>query len=96
MIRLAEITDSEEHLREDEINEDKGEEDKGDEEDGKSDSSDNETSKDSQSDAEEDNDDGFDGSTLILSEPWSLPTVCKRAKASPPQKTKKMMCEMDR
>ena len=75
MIRLAEITDSKEHLREDKINEDEGEEDEGDEEDGESDSSDDETSKDSQSDAEEDNNDGFKGSTLILSEPWSLPPV---------------------
>jgi hypothetical protein len=91
LIRLAEITDSEDHLREDEIDEDEEEEeeeeeeeDEGDEEDRESDSSDDETSEDGQSDAEEDHDDGFDGSTLIPSEPWSPPTVRKRAKASPP------------
>jgi hypothetical protein len=98
LIRFAEITDSEDHLREDEIDEDEGEEDEGDddEEDGESEPSDDETSEDDPSEVEEDNDDGFNGSTLIPSEPWSPPTVSKRAKASPPQKTKKMMCEMDR
>jgi hypothetical protein len=86
LIRFAEITDSEDHLREDEIDEDEGEEDEGDddEEDGESEPSDDETSEDDPSEVEEDNDDGFDGSTLIPSEPWSPPTVSKRAKASPP------------
>jgi hypothetical protein len=84
LIRFAEITDSEDHLREDEIDEDEGEDDEGDEEDRESDSSDDETSEDSQSDAEEDHNDGLNGSTLIPSEPWSPPTVRKRAKASPP------------
>ena len=89
MIRLAEITDSEDHLRKDDINEDEEEEEEeeeeeGDKEDRKSDSSDDETSKDGQSDAEEDHNDGFDGSTLIPSEPWSPPTVHKRSKVSPP------------
>jgi hypothetical protein len=97
LIRFAEITDNEGHLYEGEIDEDEGEKDnEDDEEDRESNSSDDETSEDTQSDAEEEDDGGFEWSTLVPSEPWSTPTVRKRAQASPPKMTKKMMCAMDR